>query len=144
LNAGVPQVKGTDGSRVVAGKPFTISLPITGKSAQNPWMFFIVEDFTGRTLIHSRVKSRELGVEIIDGEYHLELEIPALWLSPGMYSAFFKFLFPSVTAATGRLNSERFMMEVSGQFEQTGKAILNPDIQWKITSDVEEAELMSF
>ncbi len=144
LNAGVPQVKGTEGSKVSAGEPFTISLPITGQRAQNPWMFFIVEDFTGRTLIHSRVNSRELGVEIIDGEYRLNLEIPALWLSPGMYSAFFKFLFPSVIASTGRLNSERFMLEVSGQFEQTGKAILHPDIEWKITSDVEEAELVSF
>lgn len=140
---GVPQVSGMAGSKVLAGEPFNIVLRVTGRKVQNPWMFFIVEDFTGRALIHSRIKSREHGVEIIDGEYRLELEIPSLWLSPGVYSAYFKFLFPSVNAATGRLVSERFMLEICGELEQSGKAVLNPDIEWKITKDVEEAELVS-
>jgi lipopolysaccharide transport system ATP-binding protein len=141
---GVPTVRGTDGSKITSGKPFNITLPISGHEVQNPWMFFIVEDFTGRMLIHSRIKSRELGFEVIDGEYRLNLDIPSLWLSPGMYSAYFKFLFPSVKAATGRANSERFMLEVDGRFESTGKAILNPDIEWRLSSHVEEEELVSF
>jgi lipopolysaccharide transport system ATP-binding protein len=143
LTAGSPRVAGIGGAQLVAGESFTITLPITGQKAQNPWMFFIVEDFTGRTLIHSRIKSRDLGVDVIEGECRLDLEIPSLWLSPGVYSAYFKFLFPTVSSSAGRFNSERFMLEIGGQFEQSGTAVLNPDIKWKITRDVVEAELVA-
>ena len=106
-------------------------------------MFFIVDDFTGRTLVHSRIKSSDLGIDIIDGEYIVELDVPALWLSPGVYSAYFKFLFLSVMVTSGRLNSERFMLEIGGEFEQSGKAALNPAIEWKMTSDVDDDQLVS-
>ncbi len=138
--SGLPKICSERGSEVSAGETFSITVPIEGKEVQNPGMFFIVEDYSGRMLIHSRIKSSELGVDVIDGKYNLKLEIPPLWLSPGVYSAYFKFLFPSLASATGRYNSERFMLEVSGQYEATGKAILNPDIEWKLESCDETRE----
>jgi len=140
---GLPKIVGRDGNNVQAGEHFSITLPFIGKKVKNPWIFFIVEDFLGRMLIHSRIKSRDLGFDVIDGEYRLQLDLPPLWLSPGVYSAYFKFVFPSAAAATGRFNSERFMLEISGQYEPSGKAILNPCIGWKLTSDVEQRELVS-
>jgi lipopolysaccharide transport system ATP-binding protein len=121
------------GQAIVSGEPFKVMLPLAGKHIKNAWMFFIVEDFTGNTVIHSRVGSRDIGIEDLDGECQLELEIPGLWLTPGVYTAYFKFLIPSIGASSGRYYSERAMLQVDGQIGHEGKAVLSPRIEWKPT-----------
>ena len=147
FSIGKVQVEGDHGSAVSSGEPFKVSISISGKMVANPLMFFMIEDFNGRMLIHSRVNSRELGDEIIDGERKLELEIPALWLSPGIYAVYFKFILSSISQdkhrfgpGTGRFVSEKFMLEVHGEPEMSGKAALNPKIEWKITDGLPNFE----
>jgi lipopolysaccharide transport system ATP-binding protein len=142
LSVGAIRVTGQSGSGVASGEPFRVSLPLIARNVRNPWMFFIVEDFTGRTLIHSRISSNDLDLNIIDGKYTLDLAIPPLWLSPGVYSAFFKFINPSAVSGSGRVDSERLMLEIGGEFDQSGKAILNPAIGWTINSEVEQPALL--
>jgi hypothetical protein len=98
-------------------------------------MFFIIEDTSGRTLVHSRITSKDVGCEVIDGSCELELDVPGLWLSPGAYSAYFKFLAPSVGGDPGRFLSERSLLEVDGEFDSSGKAALNPRIDWRISAN---------
>jgi hypothetical protein len=43
---------------------------------------------------------------------------------------YFKFLVSSVEWE-GRINSERIMLEVHGEMENTGKAVLHPKVAWQ-------------
>jgi lipopolysaccharide transport system ATP-binding protein len=132
LAIGPLQVHSGAPAGVVSGEPFRVTLPLAGRDVQNPTMFFIVEDFTGNVVVHSRVNSRDLGVESVNGACRLELELPALWLAPGMYSAYFKFLAPQ--AGTGRFLSEKIILEVHGEFGYHGKAVLAPAVNWQLAN----------
>lgn len=122
-----------DGSStaVKAGDYFDINLRLSGRKILNPAIYFIIENVAGQTVIHKRIKSKELGIELIDGHYDLKISLPPLWLSPGVYSVYFKFIAPAVNWS-GNLRSERLMLEVRGALEGTGKAVLNPEVEWKI------------
>ena len=44
---------------------------------------------------------------------------------------YFKFMAPS-TDWSGRLQSERMLLEIRGEMERTGKAVLNPAVEWSV------------
>jgi lipopolysaccharide transport system ATP-binding protein len=131
---GQVQFHSSAGNAIVSGEPFKVTLPVAGQQIRNPWMYFIIEDFTGITVVHSRVTSSEIGAETIDGVRQLELELPSLWLAPGIYTAYFKFIVPDASSSSGRFMSERAIIEVHGEFKHHGKAVLSPDVEWKLTS----------
>jgi lipopolysaccharide transport system ATP-binding protein len=131
LRTGAVQVQGNYGAKILSGSPFTVRLPISAEGIKNPWIFFIIEDFTGRVVMHNRVNSAKIGPEIVDGEYNLEVKVPPLWLSPGMYAVYFKFIFVPVQSSSGRLITEKYMLEVQGDVDSSGKAILHPTIDWE-------------
>jgi lipopolysaccharide transport system ATP-binding protein len=114
---------------VESGQGFEISLDIKGRDLRNPKMFFIIENVMGQAVIHEQVLSKDIGLERIDGAHRLNLSIPALWLSPGVYSIYFKFLCSTIEWE-GKIHSERLMLEVHGEMENTGRAVLNPKITW--------------
>ncbi len=134
LALGQFQIHSSAGNCIVSGEPFKVTLPLAGQRATNPTMFFIVEDFTGNMVIHSRINSREIGAELIDGTCQIEIEFPPLWLSPGMYSAHFKFLLPDAKDLAGRFLTEKLMVEAVGEFGGFGKAILNPKVRWRVNA----------
>jgi lipopolysaccharide transport system ATP-binding protein len=125
------KVNGSLDPVIESGKSFEVSLTLKGREIKNPRMFLIIENILGQTLVHSQVFSKEIGLEQIDGSYTLHLSIPALWLSPGIYSMYFKIIANSVEWE-GRINSERLMLEVRGEMENTGKALLHPDVKWRV------------
>ena len=116
---------------VKAGSEFDVNLKFGAKNIRNPAIYLIVENVAGQTLVHKRIKSRELGWETLDGSYKLSVRLPALWLSPGVYSIYFKFIVPT-TEWSGTLRSERIMLEVRGELEGTGRAVLNPNVEWSV------------
>ena len=136
------QIHGSASNGIRAGEPFRVTIPVAGRAVSNPMMFFIVEDFTGALIVHSRINSRDIGVDRIDGLCRIELALPGLWLAPGMYSAYFKFLVPSASSSTGRYASEKAMLEVhsgsDGEAGHHGKAILAPDVAWTLAPSTEE------
>ena len=116
---------------VQTGSEFVVNLRLSARNICNPAIYFIIENVAGQPLVHKRIKSSELGLEKIDGNFTLKVALPALWLSPGIYSVYFKFIAPT-TDWSGHLRSERIMLEVRGELEGTGKAVLNPDVEWKM------------
>ena len=129
---GQVRVSSKSESGVICGEPFRITLTLAANQIRNPMVFFIIEDFLGNTIVHNRVNSRDIGVDLIDGMCNLELDIPALWLTPGMYSVYFKFLLPNADSRTGRTISEKILLEVGGELGNPGRAVLDPKISWKI------------
>jgi lipopolysaccharide transport system ATP-binding protein len=135
LVVGAPKVHGDDGRESVSsGQPFKISVSVLAKELRNPWIFFIVEDFAGHTIIHNRVTSREIGAPTLDGECLLEVNVPGLWLSPGVYAGYFKVIASTAGITDIRATSEKVMLEVDGDPESSGKAVLNPALEWKVNA----------
>ena len=120
-------------SIIPAGKPFSVALPIHASKVRNPWVFFIVEDAAGRTVVHNRITTAEIGMSILDGPLELKVDIPPLWLSSGLYSMYFKLLLPVATGEKGRVQSERSMLHISGDLDQSGSALLTPRIDWSLS-----------
>src|SRR5262249_49510813 len=131
LALGQVQVQSRSECGVISGEPFKVTLTLAADQIRNPMIFFIIEDFIGNTIVHCRVNSSDIGADLLHGMCDLELDIPALWLTPGMYSAYFKFLLPNVDSGSGRAMTEKIMMEVHGELGNSGKAVLNPNIGWR-------------
>ncbi len=132
---GQVQIHSRAGNAIVSGEPFKVTLPVAGQQVRNPSMYFIIEDFTGNTVVHSRINGNDIGAELIDGVYRLELDLPALWMAPGVYTAYFKFIVlnaDSSSSSSGRVMSERAIVEVHGEFKHHGKAMLSPDVDWRL------------
>ncbi len=131
LEIGALKINDGTATHINASGEFTVSLRLNGRQIKNPAIYFIIENVAGQTVVHKRIKSKDLGVDALDGEYNLKLALPALWLSPGVYSVYCKFIAPA-TDWSGNVRSERLMLEVRGELEATGKAVLNPDVEWRI------------
>ncbi len=137
LAIGLPRIENSDNGApgiINGAQPFSLLLPIEARGLRNPWIFLTIEDFVGRQIIHKRVSSAEIGVETLDGTWTIRLELPPLWLTPGVYAAQFKFLVPDSGIGSGRIISDKFMLEVQGDFDPGGKAVLSPRIGWHLES----------
>lgn len=133
FNVDLLKVNDSSSAVIESGGRFDVSLRIHGQKIRNPAIFFVIENVSGQLIVHKRISSKELGTEIVDGYHKLKISLPELWISPGIYSIYFKFIAPA-TNWSGRLNSERIMLEVRGELERTGKALLNPEVEWSLDS----------
>lgn len=113
-----------------AGTGFEGRVRISGRGVVDPYIFFIIESANGQQLVHNRINGRDLGLKIIDGEYTILVSLPGLWLSPGTYSAYFKFL-ASSDSKSGKIFTERLMLTVTGAMDNSGKSLLRPAIAWE-------------
>lgn len=136
LTPGQPRVEGRHGAVVESGSAWRVTIPVTARGVRNPALFFLLDDFTGRPIVHRRITSSEAGVERLDGRYRLTVELPPLWLAPGIYTGQFKFMIPGSREnsgiGAGRVLTDKFMIEVEGEIEATGRAVLNPAVDWRI------------
>jgi lipopolysaccharide transport system ATP-binding protein len=128
---GTIRINGANACSVATGDAFTVALALQANELRNPRMFFIVEDSIGRPIIHHRVSAQEVGAPVLDGACEVRLDVPALWLSPGVYMVYFKFLV-NAAGSKGRAYSPRLALEVRGNAEPSGHAVLHPDIRWTI------------
>ena len=55
-------------------------------------MFLIIENPQGIAVIHSVINERTCREIDGQGRYHITVDMPALWLTPGMYSAHVKLI----------------------------------------------------
>jgi lipopolysaccharide transport system ATP-binding protein len=123
------KIDGAEIPSIEPGQGFTVSLKLRGKGVRNPAVILIIENVSGQQVVHNKITTREIGFEELNGSYKVTIALPGLWLSPGVYSVYFKLLTPSLNAA-GRSHSERLMLEVRGEMDKTGKTILSPNAEW--------------
>lgn len=121
--------------------PFEVTVHLAAKDIANATLFFIVENAFGQSVVHKRVSSAEIGHSVIDGEFRLHVKIPTLWISPGIYTMYFKTIAPA-TGWSGRAFSERISVEVAGQAEASGKAFMNPSVTWSMHPEEAKAEAL--
>jgi lipopolysaccharide transport system ATP-binding protein len=96
----------------------------------------LVEDSVGNAIVNQRAIA-PIGWEcpMEAGLFHVSAELPALWLAPGAYSVYFKFMARLDSGSDSRVVSERVLLEVEGTRTGLGRAILAPEARWSIRPD---------
>lgn len=118
-------------NQIENSRPFEIAVDIVGSDIRHATIFLIIENAFGQSVIHKKIAAAAIGYELIDGDLKLRVRLPSLWISPGMYSMYFKALVPTLQW-NGRVISDRVNLEVTGPIEGSGKALLDPDVTWEL------------
>jgi ABC-type polysaccharide/polyol phosphate transport system ATPase subunit len=106
-----------------------VAVTLTGSVNDNPLVILVLEDTSGRTIIHER-RTVERG--FIDGGaecVRIRISIPALFLSSGLYSLYLK-AFCTTDGRPVRIVSNRLPIEVRGDSDGLGNAMLAPAVNW--------------
>jgi lipopolysaccharide transport system ATP-binding protein len=96
----------------------------------------IIGNSTGDVVVHQRIAARELSESVLEaGQYRLKVELPPLWLAPGVYTLYFKFIGRILSGRDERLISDSVILDVTGESHGIGRALLAPSARWTMTSE---------
>jgi lipopolysaccharide transport system ATP-binding protein len=99
-------------------------------------LIFLIDNAMGDTIINHRIhfgpSSRG---ELSPGAHEIRVNLPPLWLAPGVYTAYFKFIGQNSSDRQERHLSDRAVFEVPGSVENLGRAVLAPSCDWEILSN---------
>lgn len=125
------KVNGSMRPSITSGEKSVFSVDIRSENIKNPRLFLIIENTLGQNVVHASIRSDAIGRETLHGDYRLTVSVPPLWLTPGVYSIYFKLIARSVKQAANA-HSERLILEVAGGFDKTGKTLLSPLVNWDL------------
>lgn len=131
IKFGIIKINGSPCPKVRSGEGLRFALDLNARDLRNPKIFLIVENVQGQTILHESVESRDIGCPSLSGDYHLVVDTEPLWLAPGLYSVYAKFIMTG--ASKSKIHSDRIMLEVTGSFDKTGKASLKPPTVWSMS-----------
>jgi lipopolysaccharide transport system ATP-binding protein len=117
---------------VAVGDPFSIEawLDLSDKFA-NGRMIYRLDNSLGDNVVHQRVNSEQLWSGSLEaGRYRLNIELPSLWLAPGVYTLYFKFIGRKPSGMEERHLSERAVIDIAGSADGIGRANLAPPVDW--------------
>lgn len=99
-------------------------------------LYCILNDPFGDPVVHQRVNSSELWAKGAQARrYCVRVDLPPLWLAPGVYTAYFKLIGRRSTGGEVRQLSDRAIVDVKGGFTGISRASLAPPLRWSITSE---------
>jgi ABC-type polysaccharide/polyol phosphate transport system ATPase subunit len=131
---GQVRIEGNDGYSLLNSEPLVASTTLTlAEDIAGFYLFCIVEDLHGTLIFHLQEASPDLGVkEARAGSYPVRVEVPALWLNPGMYSLHFKAMLWG--SAGSRYVSDKFPLDVNGEGCSASNqyTVLHPPAQWDV------------
>jgi lipopolysaccharide transport system ATP-binding protein len=122
---------------VGAGDPLEaeVLLDLNTSLASGP-LICIIGSSTGDVVVHQRVEMKDLVDSLLQpGQYKLKVELPPLWLAPGVYTLYFKFLGRTLAGRDNRLISESVILDVTGESNGIGRALLAPTAHWTMTPE---------
>lgn len=120
--------------KIATSERMVVTVLLKGAAEGNPWIYLIVEDASGGAIVHSRKSLSEMVGKCNGRDCTLRISIPPLFISPGMYSIYFKALCTTVDSPS-RIMSERLPIEVRGECDSLGRALLSPDLNWNIVGN---------
>lgn len=92
----------------------------------------IIEDAAGNLIVHPSLEKIEERTDLAPGNYRFEVAFPGLWLSPGMYTVYFKFLGRTAAGGDARHISSALCLDVPGRTEGKTRRILAPPVDWRM------------
>jgi lipopolysaccharide transport system ATP-binding protein len=107
---------------------------VAGAEFRSGKFIWQIRDALGNTLAHQRVSCDDVtDLPIRRGRYTVRVDLPALWLAPGAYSTYFKFLGTQVDGVEKRYVSDAAVLDVGGSSEGISQAFLAPPRRWRVT-----------
>ena len=131
IKFGIIKINGRACPKIQSGEDLHFTLDLNTHDLSNPKIFFIIENVQGQSIVHASVQSRDIGPQTMTGDYRLAMDLPPLWLAPGMYSVYAKFIMTG--ASKTKIHSDRVLLEITGDFDKTGKAVLKPEAAWNLS-----------
>ena len=106
------------------------------ESFVNGFLFCIINDSLGDLIVHQKVKSDQvLSRDLEAGRYKVKVELPPLWLAPGVYTLYFKFIGRKESGIEERHFSERVVLDVTGSVNGISRATLAPPFSWTLAPE---------
>jgi lipopolysaccharide transport system ATP-binding protein len=123
-------LEGADGNTVDQSSGFTLTTNFRSKEPQPVvHIYLYLEDSNGRRVFCLREDGRSVGLgELKAGDNRVRVELPPLWLNPGLYSLHFKLILGGGYGST-RYLSDTFPLDVAGA-SSVGEAVLRPGARW--------------
>jgi lipopolysaccharide transport system ATP-binding protein len=85
------------------------------------------------TLVSQEVEHRAVRVQkLVEGSYEVRVDFPALWLTPGVYSLWFRFSGDG-SSVSRDFDSSPALLNIAGTLEGQGKSILTVPLRWQVT-----------
>jgi lipopolysaccharide transport system ATP-binding protein len=100
-------------------------------------LFCIITNSIGEPVVHQRIHSNQLGDALPAGRYRLTALFPGLWLAPGVYTLYFKFIGRRATGGDERYLSERVMLDIAGSTWELSGAALAPPANWTLSRETD-------
>ncbi len=120
-------------ARLKRDERFEISVDVSGSGYSNVSLICLIHNAGGQQIVHDRINLADIGIPKLEGSQKLRLNVPTLWLNPGVYSLYFKMLVAD-PGRSRRSESERITFEVADEFEASNRGILLPEITWNIVT----------
>lgn len=129
-------VNGTVGKAIDASQPMRFEFDLTTKVTFSGFrMFLIIENPQGINVLHSVISQSEFQEIDRRGAYHIVVNIPPLWLTPGMYSAHVKLLCNGISLK-GRYFSDKLLVMVESEYDpDAAPGLLSPPVTWQISQE---------
>jgi len=122
---------------VAVGDPFSIEawLDLRDKFAGGR-LIYRLDNSVGDNIVHQRADSDQLWSGNLEaGRYRVKVELPTLWLAPGVYTLYFKFIGRKPCGMEERYLSERSVIDITGSADGIGRANLAPPLDWTFAPD---------
>jgi lipopolysaccharide transport system ATP-binding protein len=99
---------------------------------QNGFLFLVIENSMGDTMIHRRVDIEALcSGKMAAGVYTISATLPPLPLAPGVYTLHLKMRADNSQGVPERYLSDKLIFETPGTIEGLSRALLAPDCVWE-------------
>jgi lipopolysaccharide transport system ATP-binding protein len=99
-------------------------------------LIYKLDNSVGDNVVHQRVYSDQLRPGTLGaGRYRVRVELPTLWLAPGVYTSYFKFIGRKPSGMDERHLSERTVVDVVGDADGIGRANLAPPVNWTLAPE---------
>jgi hypothetical protein len=120
---------------VPGGEPFRVDAQLyAAEDFDFASFFFTIEDELGKLVVHHRIDTTEMPAKsVAAGTYQVGIDVPALWLAPGVYRVFCKFIGRTSEGAQRHQWSEPVLLDVTGSIAGIRHAMLAPAVRWNVT-----------
>ncbi len=106
-------------------------------------LHLIMEDAEGNQVVHNYLRLKDRGRSQIDpGVYRVSATVPPLYLKPGVYTLYLKFIADGANFRQAKYVSERLVVSISdntGMYAGKIYATILPPVEWSIADRVPEA-----
>lgn len=125
-------VRDREGKTVDQSEPFSVGTTLhIGEEVNGFSVLCLLEDANQRGVFHLRRESSELAPSSrYKGAYDIRVNLPPLWLEPGMYSLYFKVLLRGEMASS-RFVSDTLNLDFGGDSSGTN-SVLAPKAGWSM------------